>query len=272
MITVGNVSHANSKSRQNFLSSNTDGELVSLGIANGMNVHHFSVDVDGRKIFRADSVSDVRFHSSQSYGGGEGNNGLTVDCEFDSLNIDIWDQKAPAAETRYWCILKIDLSQLALDRDEFIERWKKDEDEGEEETGDDLLTWEDEEDFIYERYSDRNGHQFLSLNRGRKRHARTILDVDTLRPDEDVISGEIVCTDWQARPREFSDDLLPLELRAGPNERVVKEISVDTEKVETGIQAFEFQLPDIMNRTASSWTISTQQEAWANYRAGITIL
>jgi hypothetical protein len=267
MITLCNVTHANMTSPVAFVSSNTRGRLVSIGVANGMNVHHFDVEINGTGVIKADGVSDVRFHSSQSYGGGEGNNGLCFDSNFDTLHIEIRDGKAPAAETRYWCVFEVNPTNLPMTRSEFIEQWKKDEEDEPR-----LLDFDDDGNVVHERYYDRSGEELLSVSRGRTRHAVTVVGEDTLRPGRETLSGEIRCIDWQNRPLGFDEGLLPLELRLGSRETVVEELPTDVKKSDDGVYEFEATVPEFIEGTPTDWTLSTQGAEWANYRASFTTL
>ncbi|WP_128478933.1 hypothetical protein [Halorussus pelagicus] len=266
MITLGNVSHANQRSPTNFLTCHKKGELKSIGIANGMNTHYFDVEINGNQIIRPDGVPDIRFHSSQTHGGGEGNNGLSLNCEFDNLKIDIWDGKAPASEPRYWCIFEIDGAHLSMDQEEFMDKWNDEEE-------DDLLTIDDE-DFVYLHYHDEDGSDILTAYQGRSQHAWVSVENDAFHPKHEIknLSGKIFCSDWQGNPIAVQEDLFPLELRYASHETVLDTLQIERKEIETGVYDFEVELPQYVKERSASWTLSTQGSEWANYRDKFTVI
>lgn len=266
MITLGNVSHANQTSWTDFITCHKPGRLKSIGLASGMNTHYFDIELDGNSILRPDGVADIRFHSSQQYGGGEGNNSLSFDCGFDKLHIEIKDGQAPSAEPRYWCIFEIDGANLSMSQSTFMKKWNSSED-----SDDNLLTIE-EEDFVYKHYQDDDGEDVISHTCGRPQAASIILP-DTIELDEGSnIEGQLFTFDWRYNPIEPDDDLFPLHLHLAQHNESVTTIEpdfIETEEIGTGLR---FEIPSDFAQPFTSWSISTSATKWANFRAPFTLL
>lgn len=264
MLSLANVSHAKQTTYTNFLTVPVPGRLQGVGVASGMNKHYFNIELDGHEIISADK-GDICFHSSQQYGKGEGNHGISFDADFDNMDIKIKDGKSPASEPRFWCTFEIDGSHLSMTKDEFYEKWNDDEES-------DFDSIEDEGDRVYVQYYDEDGSELLRQYRGMKRRARIHLDSDTIRGSSDSISGAIHCTNWKGEPLEFDEGLLPLQIQFPGRSSQFEELSTNIEQEELGVVSFETTSSPAIERGPVTLLVSTQNPSWANYRAGFTFI